>query len=254
MPLNSDVRKEKMKHISEEAYKKDFEINANDRQDSENNENQTALKYAIETRQFEISLYWERAKYFWTFIAAAFAAFGVIQRVTNEQDKIFLSILVSCLGLLFSFAWYCVNRGSKQWQENWENHVALLEDNTIGPLFKTILTRDKSQKKLIRDLFIGPGAFSVSKINQLVSVYITFFWLFLLMYSTLIKWETSICWPYFIPIILTMITCAVMFFWGRSDFNKKDQEFDYIHTAKRFSMKIEPQNESNGNDIGEPSA
>ena len=105
-----------------------------------------ALEYALETRKFEIELYWKRAAYFWTFIAASLAAYGVI-RASGDIDgyeKAHLSVLVVVLGLVFSFAWQAANRGSKLWQENWENHVALLEDDVVGPLFNTISGRPQN--------------------------------------------------------------------------------------------------------------
>jgi len=219
-----------MKRLSYQQYKKDFDLTTIvDGKSSGCEDNNAkyikAFEYAVQTREFEIRLYWERAKYFWTFIAAAFAAFGIVQKLTTDDDKTFLSILISCLGLVFSFAWYCVNRGSKQWQENWENHVSLLEDKVTGPLFKIVLTRNDSQRKRIRDFFIGPGAFSVSKVNQLVSVYIIIFCLFLLIYSTPIfrdwlhdllqkKWFVGINTVpiYIFPICLTFCACLIIYF------------------------------------------
>jgi len=242
-----------MKKVSYQEYKNYFDLtaqadgNASDCCDSDGKYNK-AFEYAVRTREFEISLYWERAKYFWTFITAAFAAFGVIQKLTSGGDKIFLSILVSCLGLLFSFAWYCVNRGSKQWQENWENHVALLEDKVTGPLFKIVLTRHESQRNKFTELFIGPGPFSVSKINQLVSIYVTFFWVYLLIYSTPIDIHGSLHWTYVIPICLTVGACITIYLFARSDFNEKKQiEFDHIHKAMVFKTKIKPQTDNADN-------
>jgi len=94
-----------------------------------------ALEYALDIRKFEIELYWQRATYFWTFIGAIFAGYFAVQasETALRQD---LAVVLSCLGFVFSIAWLCVNRGSKQWQENWENHVDSLEDNVIGPLYK----------------------------------------------------------------------------------------------------------------------
>lgn len=72
-----------MKRVSFQQYKKYFDlidltIEANGkRSDSGDNDEKysKAFEYAVRTREFEINLYWQRAKYFWTFIAAAFAAF-----------------------------------------------------------------------------------------------------------------------------------------------------------------------------------
>ena len=239
-----------MQTISESEYKSRFGLDVTiDEQSKDDNPKKhyyrKAFEYAVRTREFEISLYWERAKYFWTFIGATLVAFGVVQNLSsvNVNKKDFLSVIISCLGLLFSFAWYCVNRGSKQWQENWENHVALLEDKVTGPLFKIVLTRNNdSFFENIKNVFIGPGPFSVSKINQLVSVYVVLFWAYLLWNSLHIDFDASINWQHTIPVMLTCAFCLIIYLFARSDFNKKNQiEFDHVHNAMIFKTKIKPQ-------------
>jgi len=157
---------------TQEDYKKDFE---------KQNIKRNALRHALDTRKFEIDLYWKRATYFWAFIAATLAGYAAIQAIDNKNIEE-LSIIISCLGIIFSFSWFLANRGSKQWQENWEHHVDMLEDDITGPLFKVVLRR--SESKGILESFIhlitGPSPFSVSKINQIISLYITMLWFFLL--------------------------------------------------------------------------
>jgi hypothetical protein len=132
-----------------------------------------ALEYAHEIRKFEIELYWKRAAYFWTFIAAAFTGYFLIQK-TGDVSNLFV---ISSLGLVFSVGWYFVNRGSGSWQLNWEKHVDLLEDAVTGPLYKTLINRS----------FFGfadltePYPFSPSRINNILSIYVTLIWSFLLL-------------------------------------------------------------------------
>jgi hypothetical protein len=87
-----------------------------------------ALQFALDIRKFEIELYWKRATYFWAFIAIALAGYGSVLAAKdipcNERGEALLT--ASCVGLVFSVAWYFVNRASKLWQENWEKHVDLL--------------------------------------------------------------------------------------------------------------------------------
>nr|WP_246236178.1 hypothetical protein [Acerihabitans arboris] len=71
-----------------------------------------SLDHALDIRKFEIELYWKRATYFWTFIAATLAGFMAIQS-SSSTNKTDLSILLCSLGIVFSFGWLCVNRGSK---------------------------------------------------------------------------------------------------------------------------------------------
>ena len=72
-----------------------------------------ALAAALDIRKFEVDLYWKRATYFWAFIAAAFAGYGLTYR-TSESGDSWLSLLFSALGVVFAFAWFLVNRGLQQ--------------------------------------------------------------------------------------------------------------------------------------------
>ncbi|MGI9250873.1 MAG: hypothetical protein ACR2PR_06710 [Pseudohongiellaceae bacterium] len=142
-----------------------------------------AFKYASEIRRFEIDLYWKRSAYFWVFIGIIFAAYYYVINSSpeGEQGDMFLELLVICTGFIFSLAWFFVNKGSKYWQENYENHVELLEDEILGNIHKVITERPKPRGtcELIEEYINGPASFSVSKINQIVSFYIVVVWVLL---------------------------------------------------------------------------
>lgn len=199
-----------------------------------------ALERAQDIRKFEIDLYWKRATYFWTFIGATFAGFLAIQASAahNKQD---LSVILSCLGIVFSFAWLCVNRGSKFWQENWEKHVDILEDEITGPLYKIVLSRnldDYTKSEKVRDWITGPSALSVSKINQLISLYVFILWLLLLWYSLPpFKFEAQINEFYCGLIGLTAVVCASFIVkLGRTC------RGGYWHNAELRNSRIKPAN------------
>jgi hypothetical protein len=138
-----------------------------------------ALKNALDIRKFEIDLYWKRAGYFWAFIALSFAAYFAVatnaKKLCDMQSDLLL--ISSGAGLFFSLCWYCVEKGSKYWQENWEKHVDWLEDEVMGPLYKRILAYKNGS--VSRFLPTKPYPFSVSKINQLLSLSICLIWGFL---------------------------------------------------------------------------
>ncbi|MRN56823.1 hypothetical protein [Paenibacillus monticola] len=141
-----------------------------------NNDKQyEALKMALDIRKFEIELYWKRATYFWTFIGVTFAGYFLLINgnvSTAERLRSWHILIVTLLGLLFSFSWFLVNRGSKFWQNNWERHVDYLEDDIMGPLYKTVINPQKNK-------FINPFAeypLSVSKINQFLSLLVSIIW------------------------------------------------------------------------------
>jgi hypothetical protein len=134
-----------------------------------------AFEIACEVRKFEIELYWSRATYFWTLIAAAFVGYAWVYRSAvsiNTSVDLWLPFVFSCLGLLFSIAWLLVNRGSKFWQNNWERQVDLLEDAVIGPLHKKI-AKDNA----------GFRPYSVTKINEALSWVVSAIWVVLVLRS-----------------------------------------------------------------------
>lgn len=130
----------------------------------------TSLESALDIRKFEIELYWKRATYFWTLIAASFAGFFALASKDTPPHR--LLFLTACIGSVLSTAWYLVNRGSKYWQENWERHVDVLEEQAYGPLYRTVLARDEFKW---HRLFSG-YPYSVSRINQIVSLYVACLW------------------------------------------------------------------------------
>ena len=169
------------------------------------------MAYALDIRKFEIDLYWKRATYFWAFIGAAFAGYALTYKTAADHEP-WLSILFAALGLVFSFAWYLVNRGSKFWQNNWERHVDLLEDMTLGPLYKVIAV-DASEGNPLT----SSGQFSVSKINQILSVFVTFVWALLFVKSLLpISTDLPLA-PYKLAVAALTVGCGVLLYMlGRS--------------------------------------
>ncbi len=120
---------------------------------------QKALERAWKNRDFEIELYWKRATYFWAFIGATFAGYFIVL----DYSESYLRLVLAIMGFIFSLAWFLVNKGSKKWQENWEKHIDMLEDEITGPIYKTVLNRD---------------APSVSGVNMKVSLFVTVLWMF----------------------------------------------------------------------------
>ncbi len=199
-----------------------------------------ALERALDIRKFEIDLYWKRAAYFWAFIGATFAGYLGVQASSSEYKQD-LAVILSCLGVVFSFAWFLVNRGSKYWQENWEKHVDVLEDKVHGPLYKVVLSRnvdDFNRREKVKDWITGPSAISVSKVNQLISLYVFLVWVVLLIYSLPpIRFSSEINWLYFWLVGLTVIAC-ISFVTPLS----KTYQGGYWHNANLRKSRIKPAN------------
>lgn len=131
--------------------------------------NEKKLEYAYQkswdNRNFEIDKFWTRAAYFWGFIVLIFG--GYITILTSDNSKkafdLRLDLYFLGLGLIFSIAWYLVILGSKSWQENWEHHIDQLENFISGPIYKTVH-------------YSGNRFYSVSKINEVLSIVVIFVW------------------------------------------------------------------------------
>ena len=202
-----------------------------------------ALEQALDIRKFEIDLYWKRAAYFWTFIGAALVGFLAVQ--TFDADiRHDMSVLLSCLGVVFSFAWLLVNRGSKYWQENWEKHVDMLEDKVTGPLYKVVLSRKKltSWKEQLIHLITGPSAFSVSKVNQIISLFVFILWVIILIYSLSPFSLTAAVNLFYCALVgLTVACCAMLYFLGRT------YEGSYLHSGVQRTSQIRLPDETKSN-------
>jgi hypothetical protein len=166
-----------------------------------------ALEFALDVRKFEIELYWKRATYFWAFTGAALVGYLTIltgKDVVIETRPNAL-LLVSCLGLVFSVAWYFVNRASKFWQANWEAHVDLLEDDVMGPIYKTV-QKDKSSFWRINASY----PFSVTKINQLLSLFVALVFAGLVLVTLNDHFVFTRCKAEWFPTGCVILTCAAL--------------------------------------------
>lgn len=171
-----------------------------------------ALKIALDTRKFEIGLYWKRTGYFVLFIGAVFVGYYTIlssDKIEKEQQE-WLLLLLAALGYLLSLLWYMANRGSKFWQENWEAHIEELSTHLGVPIFGIIKRREHSIRNLMQEY-----PFSVSKINQMVSLIITFAWLLILCkemgLSELLECITfSVCYKTLVGGIVIMLSFLII--------------------------------------------
>jgi hypothetical protein len=188
-----------------------------------------AYRTALQIRQFEIELYWKRATYFWTLIAASFAGYFALASSDRSGTHSGLLFLVSCIGLVLSTGWYLVNRGSKYWQQNWESHVDALEDEFAGPLYKTTIANEEFCWWKPHDGY----PFSVSRVNQLISLFLALVWLALAIFSfppfRLGAWLSSN--RLYILAGLTLLFLYILMRWGRGGSQGKDRVVDFYTSA-----------------------
>ena len=191
-------------------------------------EKKLRLEQVLDIRKYEIDLYWKRATYFWTFIAATLTGYGLTQIAKESVSINKFQFIIVCLGLIFSFAWYLVNRASKYWQENWEKHLDMLEDEIIGPLYKTTIHPSTYSRSFS---LTGALSHSVSRINILLSFFVFLIWI-----ATLIelfvskKISISLCAPDPFYTFIGVITIAAFIFLIR-------QKSQYENTKVHFLLR-----------------
>lgn len=83
-------------------------------------------KVALDTRNFEINLFWQRSNYFLALNTAL--AVGFFNLNGNRKYSLTLAVL----GTVVSILWYLANLGSKFWQSRWENRLKIVEEQ-IAP-------------------------------------------------------------------------------------------------------------------------
>lgn len=86
-----------------------------------------AFKTALDTRNFEIHLFWQRSNYFLVLNTAIGTGFFAV----NDHE---LALLLGGLGIAASVLWLLVNLGSKFWQERWEQQLKEQEHH-LKPTF-----------------------------------------------------------------------------------------------------------------------
>lgn len=200
--------------ITSSEYKDQFGVPLAPKADPEK-----ALGVALEVRKFEIELYWKRAAYFWVFLAGALGGYLAVLGKQPFPKRSEALLTISCLGFVLSVAWYFVNRASKFWQENWEKHVDLLEDAVHGPLYKTVLHEANLRFWRLN----GPYPFSVSKINQLLSLFAVLLFFLLAAITACCLWRRGSASLSVVIIALTLLAVAVLWCFGRTDLEWKRQ-------------------------------
>jgi hypothetical protein len=141
---------------------------------------------SLQTRNFEIELFWKRTIFFWGFIAAAFGGYAALRN--SDSD---FAIVVACFGAVCSLAWALVNRGSKYWQETWETRVEENEGPVTGVLFAS-----ETPIQTHKGCWLQARRYSVSKLTTALSDYIFILWVSLVAWGLLRRYAPLVVQPW----------------------------------------------------------
>jgi hypothetical protein len=104
----------------------------------------------IDTRNFEISLFWQRSNYF--LVLNTGIAFGFF----NLKESRYVWAM-AVIGLLASFLWFWVCLGSKHWQARWEQRLRDFEHEH----FPSLEFFSASRERIREDVSQGLGFFTL---------------------------------------------------------------------------------------------
>ena len=88
-------------------------------------EDKDIYKTVLDTRNLEISLFWQRSNYFLVLNSAL--AVGFFNLKSQEY-----AFLLAAFGLITSLLWFRVALGGKYWQSRWEQRLSIIEQQ-IAP-------------------------------------------------------------------------------------------------------------------------
>lgn len=83
-------------------------------------ETKELYKIAIDTRNLEIGMFWQRSNYFMALNTAIAIGFFT-------QKAFPYGIILAAVGAIVSLLWFFVNLGGKYWQSRWERRVSIYE-------------------------------------------------------------------------------------------------------------------------------
>ncbi|MBN3214605.1 hypothetical protein [Pectobacterium polaris] len=145
-----------------------------------------AYDKAHQIRNIEIDLYWKRATYCWTLIAALLTICGLLFSVyfrsnnsDNGDNSIFIAIgAVSFLGVVITSLCQFMSVSGEYWKKNWETHISMLEPMFSGRLYSTHLVSSRYRS-------------SIAKLNFLLFSTIQISWLVIIMALITIKFQSK---------------------------------------------------------------
>jgi hypothetical protein len=189
------------------------------------------LEIAIDTRKFEISLFWQRSLFFWGFIASAFFGYFAIKDADPS-----LRFPIGCFGIVCSVAWALVTRGSKYWHEAWEQKVAAAQDRVLGqPLFS------RSEPVERKGIIWNARRFSVSKLTMALSDFIVLVWIVLAATASPgLDWRNW-NWQTVAMLVVTVVYVISMLIGGRSSPNERQKLSPLLRGILGYRMLSRPQ-------------
>lgn len=179
-------------------------------------------------RDFELSSFWQKSIFLFSLLTLCFTGYGALMLKTAEKnvDWIYLHeymLAISIVGIVLSYIWIAMSKGSKAWYEVYEKTIYQLEtelfrkENDVEKYIEGHYVnnfKDTINEKLLNNFDGGP--FSPSKINILIGNILFIIWI--LCASVCIGnifceffEKTNLCPSVIVFVLLLICLCVVIF-------------------------------------------
>lgn len=203
----------------------------------ENEQKMEHLKRLRECRDLEIKNLWQRSIFLATFLVLCYTAYGkLIKDILCSDCTIkenfpclnLVLIFISLVGILMSILWICMAKGSKAWQEVYEDVIAkyekeYLSDDIQESYRSNKLTGDLNKRDRCL-LSVNGGPYSPSKINIVIGQISFVIWIFIYLTHVICHLNIAIDlgkWDYCVPIaIVSIIVWIVIWLMLRDPYKK----------------------------------
>lgn len=148
------------------VYKNDSDMS----QEDHNRLLDKLIEVSLDNRKFEIGLLWTRSNNFWLFIAALLVGLGYVYKTTSSTG---IPFLYSITGFIFSSIWTLANRGSKFWQESWEEKTQFYFEKRYN--YSSLLSRVRESQEGVFPT-VRSKNFSLSRLMIVASDFFVIFW------------------------------------------------------------------------------
>lgn len=207
-------------------------------------------------RELEIKNLWQRSIFLATFLVLCYTAYGTLIKDVLCSDCAIkdnfpclnlVLIFISLIGILMSILWICMAKGSKAWQEVYEDAIGKYEK---GDLSEDIPENYRSNKlkgdPSKRDrclLSVNGGPYSPSKINIVIGQISFAIWIFIYLTHVICHLKISIeleklC--YCVPIAIVSIVVVIVIWLMLRDPYKKNKTNLFNVVSKHL---LHPDNE-----------
>ncbi|POD96414.1 RipA family octameric membrane protein [Pectobacterium odoriferum] len=141
-----------------------------------------AYEKSHQIKNLELDLYWKRATYCWSLVAALITTCGLLfsiylkpENVNDRNEGILIFIgAISIVGVTITIISSLISSSGEYWKKNWESHVSMLEPLFSGRIYSTHLV---------------PGRYrhSISRLNKLLFYVVISCWIMIVELLIFIK-------------------------------------------------------------------